>query len=659
MKHLHLSLIASALLTAQSLAQTQVVTDYSTMPNSPAYESAANPLRNAPSAEYRFTEARLSDVLQLLADEAGISFFSLPNGSEAGDRIVTFSIHASPFLALETLAKSNGIALIYENGVWYLRPENDTHLIGRVYQIQYNSREAINASDNGGNLGQVGGSLGAGSAATTGISLQGTTQSFEVEPSQLLEDIRELLDIPTGALGVIAGTTSVDALAAGQGGASTIILPSTTVNAPRQGEESGDSGAKVIWNSDSNTLYVVATRQQHQWIEGYLAASDKPQDQISLEVKFIETSRDPRIDFGIDWSSTLADGYDVTLMGDPTDDIPELTTPTDGFTNPTSITNFINPRRIGDFELPTTALLDFEFVHAKLRAFATDSETNTVSYPRMITTNNREVMLRSVVNQPVLAATASTSLGAGATTTQSITYLPIGTVLNILPKRLGNGKIQLNVALTISSIIGEEIINGNPFPIASSRVYNAPVEVDPGYTVAIGGLDEANWSQQASGIPVLRRIPVIGYAFNSKSTGRKRKSLMIMITPNVVDTKLGGLPDEPVAVNRVTPYDSPPPQIKADGTLIDRLDELQGTMVSLNKECDILETTLDQLNNEKVHKERIRVLIRSVRMTRHKIQAWSKATPELSNAIATYDEQLQAIQNRLEKMQRRARWMQY
>lgn len=658
MKH-PLYLLAAVLCLTPLTGIAQVVTDYSTLPNSPSYESAANPLRNAPGAEYKFTEARLSDVLQLLADEANISFFSLPNGTDAGDRIVTFTIHASPFLALETLAKSNGIALIYENGIWYLRPETDTQLIGRVYQIQYNSREAITTGGVGGSLGQVGGTTGgAGGASSSGIDLQGTTQSFEVEPSQLLEDIRELLDIPTGAFGIMAGATSVDALAAGQGGASTIIMPSTISNMGSS-EPGSDAGAKVIWNSDSNTLYVVATRQQHQWIEGYLAASDKPQDQIALEVKFVETSRDPTVEFGVDWSGTLADGYDVTLMGDPTDDIPDLVSQDGAFNNATSITNFINPQRIGDFELPTTALLDFEFLQAKIRAFATDSETTTVSYPRMITTNNREVMLRSVVNQPVLAATASTSLGAGATSTQSITYLPIGTVLNILPKRLGNGKIQLNIALTISSIIGEEIINGNPFPIASSRVYNAPVEVDPGYTVAIGGLDEANWSQQESGIPALRKIPVLGYAFKTRGGGRQRKSLMIMITPNVIDTKNGGLPDEPISTNRVTPHDPGPPQLKEDGTLINRLDELQGVLVAVNQEAGILETVLDDLNAEEIHKQRINVLLRSVRSTRHKLSAWAEASPELGNAIGSYDEQLLAIQNRLEKMQRRARWLQY
>ena len=128
MNRLSYSIIASVFVLALDHAQAQgrVISDYSTLPNSPAYEQAAVMLRNAPPNHYRFQEARLSDVLGLLAEECKISFFALPAGTEVGNQIVTFTIHASPFVALETLTKANGIALIHENGIWYLRPENDT-----------------------------------------------------------------------------------------------------------------------------------------------------------------------------------------------------------------------------------------------------------------------------------------------------------------------------------------------------------------------------------------------------------------------------------------------------------------------------------------------------------------------------------------------------
>ena len=46
--------------------------------NSSEYEAAARPLRSAPSEEFIFSQARLSDILRMLAAEAGINFISLP-----------------------------------------------------------------------------------------------------------------------------------------------------------------------------------------------------------------------------------------------------------------------------------------------------------------------------------------------------------------------------------------------------------------------------------------------------------------------------------------------------------------------------------------------------------------------------------------------------
>jgi len=651
LRHLRTTLLAFCALPGLLAAQ---VLDYTTLPNSPAYESAAEPLRNAPARDYTFNDATLASVFKSLAQEAGISFFSLPTDSKEGSQLVTFTLHCSPFLALETLTRANGIALIYERGVWHLRPQNDVTLIGVVYQITYNSRELVTSQSAGGNLGVAGGGFGAGGGGgqvTTSVDLQGTTQAFKTEPSKLLDDIKELLGIPVGAQAIMGGSTSVDALAGGLGGASTIILPSNLASAPLEAEnkakDSIANGAKVIWNSDSNTLYVVGTRQQHQWIEGYLASSDKPQDQIAIEVKFFEVSRDPRREFGIDWTDTLGEGYNITLTDAPA---------ANGQPNVPGIDGPLDLNRILDYRPPSTAILSFQDVQFQIDALYNDLNTKSVSYPRMVTTNNREVMIRSVINQPVLAGNSSTSLGAGATTTQSISYLPIGTVLNVLPKRLGNGKVQLNIALTISSIIGTQVIGGNPYPIASSRVYNAPVEVDEGYTVAIGGLDEATWQQDELGIPALRKLPVLGYAFKTKSERRERKSLMIFITPDVIDTKDGGLPDEPKNIRRGTPHDPAPPVIFPDGALVSSPDEFPGMFISLDHELDLFDAELDDHRIEKHHKDRMRQLEAALNTTRARIGDYLVEFPHRQSEFMTYDAELNTFLTRLKKIQKRTTW---
>lgn len=472
--------------------------------------------------------------MRLMAEDAGIGFFGLPEGPNSGENLVTFTLTASPFMALETLAKANGVALIHDNGIWYLRPANDQELIGRIYEINYNAQELVTKNSQAAAGGSGAGSgLSGGASSGSGLNLQGSPDFFVTEPSRILEDIQNILDIPTtGGNATFAPTTSVDSVSqlsvGGFQGQPDLVVRSNSGAAD-------DAGlSKVIWNSDSNTLYVVASRQQHQWIEAYLASADRPQPMIAVEVKFLETSRDPRSDLGIDWNGALGEnGLQVNL---------------------TDASGPINLNSVGGYALPT-AVLSYSDLNLKLRAIFNDRKTRTVSYPRMVTLDNREVSFRSVVNQPVLGSSSSASLGAGATETSSIEYLPIGTVINILPKRMAGNKILLNVSVTVSDIIGTEIINGNPFPIATSRVYTAPLTVQSGYTVAISGLDAARVDENESGIPILGRLPLIGYAFKNRKQDRSRQHLMMLITPVALNSGTEGLTEKPITRE---PWKAPP-----------------------------------------------------------------------------------------------------
>lgn len=601
--------------------------------NSPSFETAAGPLRNAPAQEYEFSQAVLGDVLRLLAHDAGISFFSLPSDADGADKLVTFNITSSPFKALETLSAANGIALIYDAGIWYMRPANDKELIGRTYQVKYNSLETVSSNGGsgvGGGSGGRGGSGGVGSGlgANTGISLTGSNSTFTVEPSQLIEDIRELLDLATtGFSANLAETTSVDA------NGQISLSPAFTERGISGTSDEGESGpaAKVIWNTDSNTLFVVASRQQHMWIEGYLSSADTPQSLIALEVKFFETSKDPKEQFGLDWTGTLASGYNANLTG---------------------LSGPLNLRNDTAYRAPLTAVLSYEDVNVRLRALYDDQETAAVSYPRMITLNNREVVLRSVINQPVLASSSATSLGAGATTTSSVDYLPIGTVVNLLPKQMSDGKIQLNISLTISSIIGEEIIDGNPFPVATSRVYSAPVQLDSGFTVAIGGLDEARNTETNSGVPILGKIPVIKTAFAWSNREKTHKNLMIFITPTVVDGREGGLPDEPQAVVRAKPNEPPKPRIYSDGTLVASIDELPGAITALSRELDLLDQLTIEFRNDEETSAKIAELFTACQLTIKKIHLTMEQNPDSAATLRVYENELLEQNNRIVRLRR-------
>ncbi|MEZ5301626.1 MAG: hypothetical protein R3F11_13390 [Verrucomicrobiales bacterium] len=629
--------------------------------NSPGYELAAAELRAAPPQEYAFEGAVLRDVLRLLASEAGISFFGLPENDAEKPNLVTFNVKLPPFVALETLAKQYGVALIYDNGIFYMRPTDDKELIARTYIVKYNTQEQLQTSGAGGGAGgaSTSGAVGGGGTGPYGggaipltaggggqggssgggnIDLGlGGSQIFKNTGEALVEGIKEILGIKTN------GWEALRAPDASVGQFGDLSVPGQRlIGAERLGgggNESPENSPTVLWTSDSNTLFVVATRQQHQYVEAFLEAVDRPQELVSLEVKFFETSKDPRQQMGVNWAPTLDGGYNLSLTGD-----------SEGgpFQTPVDL------NRIGDTLLPETAVLSAAALNAKVHLLLKDRDTTSVSYPRVLTLNNREVAIRSVINQPVLAGSSSTTPGVGATTTTSIQYLPIGTTINVLPKIMADGDISLGLQIIVSNIIGSEFIAGNPYPVVSSRVYYAPLKVESGYTVAIAGLDEAFDSTSTNRVPVLGNIPVLGYLFKNKEKNRTKKNLMIFVTPKRMATDSAGLPDKPESIVPIRKEDPlrQPPLVKSGGGLASQA-ELSKAIAWADRELRTYEGIVRDNAAVLEDYKRINALIDQLYFMVEQINGWIEQTPPDMEELLDARFRLTNMIDRAEKIRRK------
>jgi len=588
---------------------------------SPLYEKAAKSLRSAPIKEYEFDKASVRDVLRFLADDAGIDFVAMPEEGNDGAKLITFSLRKSPFSALETIAKMNGVTLVYEDDIWHMRPLSDKSLIARTYKIRFNTGEINNSSGNsisgvtsnsnqtsfnGSSTGYNGSSYSSGNNLTSSgigqIGLNGMNNTFSTTADELVQAVKGIVGIRTSGINhiIAPGINSV-----GNFGKLEPPQNTTTISPAQQFgrnsiNEEKSNGSQVIWNSDNNSLFVVANIQQHQLVEKYLETVDKPQPLIAVEVKFFETTKDPRKQMGVDWSGTMDGGYGLSLSG---------------------LSSNVDLNKLQNTEMPMTAILSGPDVQAKVLALVKDRETTTVSYPRVLTKNNREVAIQSVVNQPVLSAQSSTTPGVGGTTTSSVSYLPIGTSINVLPKRLEDGRISLQVLITVSSIIGSEIIDGNSYPVASSRVFTAPLEVESGYTLAIGGLDEASDSREGAGLPILSKIPLLRHGFKSDNKTHSRKNMLIFITPTLLDPKSGGISENPISEiplrgNKVV---QKIPTIKANGSLVGGIDSIQSATHWIEKEYLMLKQIVKEKRASKKHSDQLIALNNSISLLQKQI----------------------------------------
>lgn len=598
-------------------------------------------LRSLPPEDFTFDRASLRDVLRFLAEQAGIPYIGIPEHSPKAQRLVTFKMAASPFAALESVARQNDIRLTYDDGVWFMgfrdanlerarKAENENELIGVVYQLKYDPVDVVDFK--GGGFGGGGGTT-TGSGASVGtpqLPLQYSQRVFEAKAPRIVNEIRVMLGMKPleyGDSGKIndpetAGGTEVQSAGIPPFDGTSAIDAPTNQGGGEASAKAGDSmfpvyvppqKPQVIYNSDTNILWVVATRKQHKWVADYLSRVDKPQSLIAIEVKFFETNKNPQTDFGINWQGVFGgEGLRVTGEG--------------------SVGNQSGTAELGGFTIagqPYSAVLSVQQATLAIQAFTRDREGSLVQYPRVLTINNREVAITSAENTPINSGVQNVSSGnVGGQNVGSLEYLPTGTQINILPKSVGKDQIALTVAITISSIIDQVPINlgtgVNQYPVTAERVYNASLQVDSGYTLAVGGLDKSTDLRNDGGVPLLKDIPGVGYLFKNKSRNRNRSNLIIFITPYVITdpARTPGISENPESTLPVRPGLPPPaPTFSPDGQLVGGDGAISGALAWLEYQLKYFQQINKEARDDAQTNQELRIVIQRARALSSALQA--------------------------------------
>ncbi len=106
-------------------------------------------------------------------------------------------------------------------------------------------------------------------------------------------------------------------------------------------------------------------------------------------------------------------------------------------------------------------------------------------------------------------------------------------MLEVTPRIKPNNVVSMTVDQQVSKA-QDNVLSGNLTPVISNRQVKSDVIVDSGSTILIGGLLQDRLDKTESGVPVLRKLPMVGDMFTQKSNTSTRVELIILITPRVV-----------------------------------------------------------------------------------------------------------------------------
>lgn len=377
-----------------------------------------------------------------------------------------------------------------------------------------------------------GGSSGGGSAVTTGttssISSSAESDLWSSLSSSIADILQSTATAPAAATDSTAGAAAPTATAA--------------------------SGNFVI-NRQAGVLSVNGTERQHDKVALFLSMLERNASaQVLIEAKIVEVTLNDQFQSGVNWTNIIGELGDTNIrLGN------YAPAPQTGF-------SFANNGAL-------TLSVEGGSLDAILQLTQRFGTTRTLSSPRLHAINNQPSVLTFAQNRVVqsctveqgsetLTAESGAESSTGPAITCTISTIPIGILLNILPSvNLDSQEVTLSVRPTlsrqvttvdnISTLIAlASVPNANgaipnfqdlaegaaTIPVVEVREIDSVMKIRSGAVMVIGGLMEDSATNEERGIPGVSSIPWVGNAFKSRSESANKRELIIFIKATIVNS---------------------------------------------------------------------------------------------------------------------------
>jgi general secretion pathway protein D len=338
-----------------------------------------------------------------------------------------------------------------------------------------------------------------------------------------------------GGPGLSSSPTSTPTIGAvgtggGQGGGGGQSAAATAALSP-VGQPS--TGGFIQADPATNSLIITAPEPLYKQVRALIDQLDSRRAQVYIESMIVEVTPTDNADFGFQWQGLLGKTGDrFGLVG--------------GTNFSTGATpNIIDTTIAAAAGAPVVGTgLNIGLLRAyngvvTLAAIArfmqTQTETNVVSTPNLITLDNEEAKIVVGENVPFITGQFTQTGGATTNPFQTIERKDVGITLRIRPQIGENGSIRMTIFQEQSSVKGDTAAGTtNAGPSTTKRSIEGTVVVDDGQILVLGGLIEDRFDVTRNKVPLLGDLPFVGSLFRSESRSRKRTNLMVFLRPIVM-----------------------------------------------------------------------------------------------------------------------------
>jgi general secretion pathway protein D len=306
--------------------------------------------------------------------------------------------------------------------------------------------------------------------------------------------------------------------------------------APVQASAGPSTGGFIQADPATNSLVITAAEPLYRQVRAMIEQLDSRRAQVYIESMIVEVSGDNAANFGFQWQGLIGNRGDTNLVGVGTN-----------FTPASGNGNIININTGAAGSTPSVALgegLNIGLVRnfggtyalaAIANMLQSQTNTNIVSTPNMITLDNEEAKIVVGSNVPFITGQYTNTGTATTSPFQTIERKDVGITLRIRPQIGEGGTVRMTIYQEQSSVLSTATVGtSNAGPSTTKRSIETNVVVDDGAIIVLGGLIEDRYTDNASKVPLLGDLPLVGNLFRSNSRTKNRTNLMVFLRPVVL-----------------------------------------------------------------------------------------------------------------------------
>jgi type II secretory pathway component GspD/PulD (secretin) len=310
---------------------------------------------------------------------------------------------------------------------------------------------------------------------------------------------------------------------------------------------------EIVVQEDVHQITVSGIPSRLDEIDKLITAWDVQRKQVQIEAFIVEVGSDVEREFNINWSYFGSNGQSPIFFDGGSGYNPEggnlnigqlpYTVPLYGALQLDENGQIVRPivtntegENVIDRVAGNNLAVTLEYLDQKNKA-------TVLSSPRVAVQDGEEASFENKTEVPFVSATTFFSNNSvndfgNTNNTNRVEFIDVGTILRVLPRITTKDNILLDISAEDSTFIEVRVLANDQestVPQKTLRKAETQLRIQSGDTVVLGGLRRDRSGETVTRTPFLGDLPGIGRLFRYPNKKSQKSSLLIFITPTIVD----------------------------------------------------------------------------------------------------------------------------